>query len=375
MAGEGSQWPAMGRELLANSAVFRRACSECDEALRSTLDWSVLSVLRCDSGAPSIDRPEVARPVLFTMMVALAALWRSWGVEPDAVVGYSLGEIAAAYIAGALALDQAAKIVAARSRLLSQMGVDGAMASLLCSEEELNHWLRPFRQRLTVAAYNGPRSYVVSGDASAIDQLLLQLEAGGVFAWKVGDHALHSSQVERIKDGLYEELSDLCPQPARIPLYSTMLGKRVLGVELDANYWYRNLREPVLFAQTLQQLLGDGHRFFVEATPRPVLSLTIKEALKEQECFPALSLAACSGIVGEQWRILVLGELYCRGDHLDLRLASLLAERHRPSAENESGPSDTTGAAAHPISSGPTAELIALTFAEVLKGQASGYSQ
>jgi acyl transferase domain-containing protein len=266
--GQGSQWPQMAKALLETSEVFREHIEACARALSPYIDWSLLAVLRADEGAPPLQRASVVQPVLFAVMVSLAALWRSMGVEPDAVVGHSQGEIAAACVAGALSLSDAAKVVALRSRALSTLEGKGAMAAVERPAAELEERLKRWGDRLSVAAINSPRSTVVSGDPDAIDALLHELDAAHSFARKVRvDYASHCAQMEAIREELLAELAGTTPRSTAIPLYSTVSGDKLDGSELDAAYWYRNLRQTVRFADAVQTLVSEGHRFFRGGQP------------------------------------------------------------------------------------------------------------
>ncbi|WP_394849578.1 SDR family NAD(P)-dependent oxidoreductase [Pendulispora brunnea] len=282
--GQGSQWAEMARPLLESSRVFREQIEACERAFAPYVDWSLVAVLQgaAERGA-SLERVDVVQPVLFSVMVSLAALWRSMGVEPHAVVGHSQGELAAAYVAGALSLEDAAKVVALRSRLLTKISGKGAMAAVELGASELESYLAPFGERLSVAAINSPRGVTVAGEPEAIDALLAQLVAARIYTQKArGDHASHCAQVEVLRDELLAALAGVTPRASRVPLYSTVTGTRLDGSELDAGYWYRNLRQSVRFQDAAEGLFADGHRIFVEVSPHPVLALPLHEALESK---------------------------------------------------------------------------------------------
>ncbi|MFF2546605.1 SDR family NAD(P)-dependent oxidoreductase [Kitasatospora sp. NPDC058063] len=272
--GQGAQWVGMGGELYAAYPVFRAAMDECAQALAPYTDWSLADVL---DGAP-LDRVDVVQPALFAVMVSLAALWRSHGVEPDAVVGHSQGEIAAAYVAGALSLEDAAKVVALRSKALAVLAGQGGMVSVGLGHERAAGFVARWDGRLTVAVVNSADSVVVSGDLDALTELLAACEADGIRARRLPvDYAAHSAQVEAIREQLLTDLAGIRPRPAVIPFYSTVTGEEIDTSALDADYWYRNLREPVLFDRTTRALLDHGHTVFVEASPHPVLVSAVEE--------------------------------------------------------------------------------------------------
>ncbi|WP_345025944.1 acyltransferase domain-containing protein, partial [Streptomyces sedi] len=278
--GQGSQWVGMASGLMDASPVFAEHLGACADALAPHVDWDLLAVLREEPGAPGLDRVDVVQPVLFAVMVSLARLWREYGVEPAAVVGHSQGEIAAAYVAGALSLEDAAKVVALRSRALTALAGTGGMASIALSAEQVRDRLRPWAGRIDVAAMNGPASTVVSGDAEALDELLSACEADGVRARRIPvDYASHAPQVEAIREELLDMLAGITPVSARVPFHSTVSGEVVDTAGLDASYWFRNLRQPVRFEEVTRALLEQGHRVFVEASPHPVLAVGVQETI------------------------------------------------------------------------------------------------
>ncbi|MEV5597084.1 acyltransferase domain-containing protein [Streptomyces sp. NPDC052496] len=283
--GQGSQWTGMARELLAASPVFRDRLHACADALAPYTGWSAVDVLSAPEAAPGRARDDVVQPVLFAVMVALAELWRSYGVRPAAVVGHSQGEVAAAYIAGALSLDDAARIVALRSSMVASLAGDsGGMASLALPAGEVETLLRVrgVDGRLAVAALNGPRSTVVTGAGEALDELVAHCAAGGVRARRIPvAYASHSPGVEPLRDRLVHALDGITPRRAGIAFYSTVTGGLLDTLELDAGYWYRNLREPVRFDPAVRALAAAGHGTFVESSPHPVLTLAMRETLDD----------------------------------------------------------------------------------------------
>ncbi|MGK4000892.1 type I polyketide synthase [Sorangium sp. So ce1024] len=279
--GQGSQWLGMGRDLLASEPVFREAIEACDAAIRRETGWSLLDELGADEGRSRLGQIDVVQPALFAMEVALAALWRSWGVEPDAVVGHSMGEAAAAHVAGALGLDDAARVICRRSRLLRRLSGRGAMAVVELPLEQAEAAIAGHRDRLSVAASNSPRSTVLAGAPEALEEVLATLSGQGVFCRQIKvDVASHSPQVEPLRGELLEALRDVASGPPRVAMRSTVTGGPCDDVALDAGYWARNLREPVLFCQAVEALLEGGDALFVEMSPHPVLLPAVEETLR-----------------------------------------------------------------------------------------------
>ncbi|PHQ51840.1 hypothetical protein BLA24_12240 [Streptomyces cinnamoneus] len=272
--GQGSQWVGMAAELIETSPVFAERMRECAAALSSYVDWSLFDVL---DDAEALERVDVVQPVLFAVMVSLAELWRSHGVNPAAVVGHSQGEIAAACVAGALSLEDAAKVVALRSKAILALSGLGGMVSVALPVEQV-------RERLTgglsVAAVNGPKSVVVSGDVAELDALLAACEADEVRARRIPvDYASHSAHVEAIRSELTTVLAEIAPRAAEVPFFSTVTADWFDTSGLDAEYWYTNLRETVRFEEATKALVEQGYRFFVEASAHPVLNLGVQETI------------------------------------------------------------------------------------------------
>ncbi|KAA2257253.1 SDR family NAD(P)-dependent oxidoreductase [Solihabitans fulvus] len=279
--GQGSQWAGMARELLVASPVFAERLHECAIALESFMDWSVLDVLRGADGAPTLERVDVVQPVLWAVMVSLAALWRSHGVEPAAVVGHSQGEIAAAVVAGALSLDDGARVVALRAKALLALAGRGGMVSLALPAVAATDLVASFAGRVSIAAANGPGSTVVSGDPDALDELLTTCEQRDIRARRVPvDYASHSAQVTEIRAELLAALDGITPRAAEVPFYSTVTGAPLDTAGLDAEYWYTNLRQTVRFDAAVRALLADGHSAFIEASPHPVLTVGVQETVE-----------------------------------------------------------------------------------------------
>ncbi len=276
--GQGSQWQGMGIELAEGSTAFASHLRQCEEALAPHISWSVGEVLRGEPGAPSIERIEVVQPALFAVMVSLARLWQELGVSPAAVVGHSQGEIAAAHIAGGLSLEDAARLAAVRSRIIAKLAGQGGMVSVALAAEQIEPLLERWQGRVEVAAVNSPATTVVSGDRESLEQLLARCEEDGVRARAIpATIASHSAYVEELKEEVLESLAPIAPRSGEIPFHSTVTGGVLDTAELDAGYWYRNLRETVRFEGAMRGLLTAGHRLVVEVSPHPVFALAVQQ--------------------------------------------------------------------------------------------------
>ncbi|MCX4862352.1 type I polyketide synthase [Streptomyces canus] len=282
-AGQGAQWVGMGRELVGSSPVFGARLAECEAALSPHVEWSLADVLAGVEGAPGLGTADVVQPVLWAVMVSLAAVWEAAGVVPDAVVGHSQGEVAAAAVAGMLSLEDAACVVVARSRGLSGLDVEGSMVSVVMPSGAVAELVEGFGGRLSVAAVNGPAAVVVSGELGALSEFERELASRHVLRWRVPetDFVAHSAAVEPLEGVLAAELAGICPVVGRVPMVSTVTGEWVTGEELDAGYWYANLRSMVRFERATRVLLGDGFNAFVEVSAHPVLTGPVAETAED----------------------------------------------------------------------------------------------
>ncbi len=275
--GQASRWDGVSAEFRESCAPFRERLDECAAALAPYVDWSLTDVLQGADGAPRLSRVDVVQPALWAVMVSLAALWQSVGVAPAAVVGHSQGEIAAATVAGALSLDDAARVIALRSQVLTAIAGTGGMMAVALGAEQVSRWLAA-GAGLTVAAVNGPAATVISGDVAALDELRGRLEtAGHRCRVTAADYASHSAHVEQVRDRILRLLAPVHPRPADVPIVSAVTGQPVNGTDLDAAYWYRNLREPVRFDAAVRSLIGQGHQLFIEVSPHPSLTVSVQE--------------------------------------------------------------------------------------------------
>ena len=278
--GQGGQWAGMARDLMARSPVFAAALRECAEVISGLVDWDLLEAVT-DPDGELLDRIDVVQPALFAVMVSLARLWQSWGVRIDAVVGHSQGELAAACVSGALTLADAALVAVTRSRLLAKLSGRGRALSVGMSAARAREAITAWDGDLSLAVVNGPDSVVVSGEAEPLRAFAKQCKADKVWAWWVDvDFATHSPAMEDVRDELLEQIAGISPTDGAVPLYSTVTGTRLAGHELDAGYWYRNLRQTVLFQDAIEALAADGFRLFVEASPHPMLAVGVQQTLE-----------------------------------------------------------------------------------------------
>ncbi|GLV77856.1 hypothetical protein Shyhy02_58560 [Streptomyces hygroscopicus subsp. hygroscopicus] len=318
--GQGSQWVRMGVGLMDASPVFAARMEECAAALAEFTDWSLVDVLRGAEGAPSLDRVDVVQPVLFAVMVSLAELWCSLGVVPAAVVGHSQGEIAAACVAGILSLRDAARVVALRSQAIGRvLAGKGGMVSVALPVAEVRERIAAWgEERISVAAVNGPSSVVVSGEPGALDELVAACEADGVRARRVPvDYASHSAQVELLRAELLELLAPVQPRVAEVPFLSTVTGEWVEGPELDAEYWFSNLRRTVELEGAVRRLLDEGFGVFIESSAHPVLTVGVQETAEDagREAAAIGSLRRDEGGLDRFWAS--VGEAWSRGVAVD----------------------------------------------------------
>ncbi|MFI8975116.1 SDR family NAD(P)-dependent oxidoreductase [Nocardia asteroides] len=279
--GQGGQWLGMGRALIDAEPAFDLAISRCEQAFAPYITWSLRDVLTGNSDPELLDRIDVVQPAIFAVQVALAAVFGSWGIQPAGVVGHSMGEAAAAYVSGALRLDDAARVICRRSALMMRHRGEGAMALVSLPVAQLRRRLVPFGQRLSLAAHNGPSTTVVSGDADAIDEFVNAMEIEDVFCRRIKvDVASHCALLADLEQDIVAEFSGLSPRRGAVPFYSSLLGDRMDTSTLTAAYWWRNLREPVLFADAVVNAAHAGHSVFLELSPHPLLSVSVAETLE-----------------------------------------------------------------------------------------------
>lgn len=282
-SGMGPQWWAMGRELLGQEPRFRAVIERCDKLLRQHVNWSLMAELSADESDSRIQQTEIAQPAIFAVQVGLATLWQSWGIEPDFAVGHSVGEVAAAHVAGALSLADAICVILHRSRLQGMTAGQGKMLAVGLSETDAKRVVAEQGKEISIAAVNSPSSVTLAGDAAVLANVEQQLASEDTFArFLQVDVPYHSPVMATITDELIASLAGLQPDATTTPLYSTVTGAAIDGIMLDGRYWARNVREPVYFADAITALRAEGASCFLEIGPHPVLATAMQETLAQE---------------------------------------------------------------------------------------------
>ncbi|MFJ7958988.1 beta-ketoacyl synthase N-terminal-like domain-containing protein, partial [Streptomyces sp. NPDC096319] len=342
-SGFGAHWDGMGVDLLDGSEAFRTSLTACADELRPLVGWDLLDVLRGAEGAPGLESAAVVMPALVAVMIALTEEWRAMGVEPVAVVGHSIGEMAAAHASGALPRAEALRIAAVWGAALTDaLAGDHGIVAVLLSAEEMRERLAPWGGRLGLAAVNGPGSVTVSGEEAALGELEAVLAAEGVRTRRIrSDVPVHVAQVDAIMDRLLAELRTVRPAASRIPFYSSALGAAVDTTELDGAYWASQLRRPVRFEAAVRALLADGHGAFLEAGPHPVLKMAVEETVEDTGLAADVVVAGSlvRGRDGRQALSATLADLWTYGLPVDLTRAA--------PQESHGGEEDRAGGPAH----------------------------
>ncbi|WP_395738711.1 thioester reductase domain-containing protein [Prosthecobacter sp.] len=317
-SGQGPQWWAMGRELLDQEPVFRQTIQTCHDELLKLGGISLLDELKRDESETRLDETHIAQTALFALQVALAALWQSWGVRPFAVVGHSMGEVAAAHVSGALTLQEAVRVIHHRGRCMEQTPLRGKMIAAALTQAEAEETIAKYGTQVSLAAVNGPRMVSISGDAAAVDEIFHSLQQRALFVRYVPvKYAFHSAHMDPVRDELATSLDGLSPQPSTVKIYSTVTGKMADGTDYHAEYWWRNVRQSVLFAPAIDALIAAGLTQFLEISPHPVLSTSMMESLAQAEAV-GMVLPSLRRQKPERATLLgTLGALHVNGHEVD----------------------------------------------------------
>jgi acyl transferase domain-containing protein/acyl carrier protein len=315
--GQGAQYAGMAKALYESSPTFREALDRCTSLLQPHLDRPLLEIIHPQDGvSTTLDQTAHTQPALFAVEYALAVLWQSWGVHPDALLGHSLGEYVAACVGGVLDLEDALKLVAVRSQLMQAQPAGGGMAAVFTDENRVSEALRPFADRLSIAALNGPGIVVVTGQQQALDEVLGRLEREGVRAERLRvSHAFHSPLMEPVLDPFRRAAESVTHAVPRIPIASNLSGNLEQGAIFSADYWCNHLRQPVRFDAGMQALRAAGIDVLIEIGPAPVLLGMGRRCLPDHAGLWLPSLRRGRG----DWEQLLesLGSLYTRGIDID----------------------------------------------------------
>ena len=294
MSGQGPQWWGMGRELMQHEPVFKRMIKLCDKAMRPWAKFSLTDELARSEADSQMQRTEISQPAIFAMQMALAALWQSWGIQPAAVVGHSVGEIAAACVAGIITLDQAAKIIVLRGRFMDECSAaGGTMLAVGMSADEARTVIARHDRTVSIAAFNGPRSLTLSGLKTSLEAIAAELESKEIFArFLQVSHPFHHAMMQPAADALRAALDGLLPHAETIPFFSTVTGQRLDGASCDADHWSSGVRQPVEFASAIGALSEFGVDAWLEIGAHPALVRSIQECLAEGGTKPAILASA-----------------------------------------------------------------------------------
>lgn len=317
-SGMGPQWWGMGRELLAQEPVFRQAIEKCDDFLAPYTNWSLIDELRASEETSRMEQADVAQPANFALQVGLLALWQSWGIQPAAVIGHSAGEVAAAYAAGILSFADAVKVIYHRSRLQYRTTGEGKMLAVGLPYQDIDVYLADRHDNVSLAAVNSPTSLTLSGDAHVLGEIEKTLKAQGVFArFLQTDIPYHSPKMDPLQEELLSGLQDITCHPPQVPAYTTVTGELANKQAFGAYYWWQNVRQPVLFAQAITQMMADGYTNYVELSPHPVLARSVQECF-QQTASQVLMFPSLRRQQPERPQMLyTLAELYTQGAHVN----------------------------------------------------------
>lgn len=319
-SGMGPQWWGMGRELMATQPVFRAFAEEVDRIFAPMAGWSILEEMARPEDQSIVTRTHVAQPANFVLQAGLFKLLQSWGVEPGALVGHSVGEVSSAYAAGVLSLEDAVRVSWLRSKLQATTAGTGGMLAVGLSAVDVLPYLEGYHDLVSVGADNAPRTITLAGDEAALDVIAEKLTADGIFNRRLQvETAYHSPVMDPLLAPLEQALAGIDPRPAILPLYSTVTSYPVAGQDYGAAYWCRNVRDSVRFFETVQEIVNDGFDCFLEVGPHPVLSSALRECLLDANAEGVLAASLRREQPEIQQILRGIATLHVRGAAIDWR--------------------------------------------------------
>ncbi len=320
-SGMGQQWAGMAKGLLESEPVFAQMIARCDKELSKYVEWSLSEELLKDTEYTLVDKTYIAQPLIFSIQVSLSALLESWGILPNKIVGHSVGEVAAAYVSGVLTFEDAIQVIYHRSRLQNKAAGTGSMLALGISETEVNDYLLSEYTGVSIAAINSSSSVTLAGDTDQLTLIAEAAQSNDVFnRFLKVDVPYHSPGMDPYMEELTIALEELDPNAARVELYSTVLGSQITGFEMDGDYWADNMREPVLFKKSIEEMAHDGAATFLEISAHPVLMTSLKEILSESTFEHCIERSLYRNKDNTHQVQLMISTLYVMGYSLDWKL-------------------------------------------------------
>ena len=360
-SGQGSQWWAMGRQLYHREKIVREIWERCAATCLKLGGPTLLDALLATKEDSPLARTDIAQPALFALQAGLVELWRSWGIEADMLIGHSVGEAAAAWAAGIFDLETILRVVISRGRWQARMHGLGRMLAVALSAGDAEEWEKKFAGRISIAAFNAPKQVTLSGDASALEEIAIALREAKVFCRFLPiDYAFHSAQMDPIEEGWREELADVAGVASKVPMISTVTGQPVQGAEMNADYWWRNVRQPVRFAAGVERVLGEGCTAFAEIGPHPVLASALAEIGLARKSSPVCVASLRKATDERRTMLLALASLYRNGKKVHwrgvyarpakaVRLPAYPWQRQRFWQESAETASEVRSAPSHPL--------------------------